>query len=377
MQHLTCRLALFAVLAGCGESPVQPEPTSQPADHIIATSDTALHIGGQAQLSAVVRTATFDTLDVPVAFSTSSGHIDVTASGFVTAVSYGVAEVEVRAAGLSESVTIGVVPPGRFTSYELDPAFQSGRYRVIVTNTDGSGLRHVLSTLSHGQPSWMPDGRRILFDADPAVLILEPGFTPQEVPPPAGAAEYWAPKNPVAGADGEWIYFDARVPVAGVSYGREIWRVRPNGEGYERVGPPGSLTERDVRPSPSPEGDRVVYVNEIAAGGPSLFKDVASGAVDTLDIRGDRPRWSPNGQWIAFQSSSGVEIARPDGSERQIVSPGSRPVWSPDGAWLAFAVDPNEATFFHLSSGVTTRSPGMPVGNDWARPTIDLAAHSN
>jgi Tol biopolymer transport system component len=55
---------------------------------------------------------------------------------------------------------------------------------------------------------------------------------------------------------------------------------------------------------------------------------------------GERPAWSADGKWIAFQSTSGIELARPDGSGRHSVrttSFASYPAWSPDSRHLTFA----------------------------------------
>jgi len=48
-----------------------------------------------------------------------------------------------------------------------------------------------------------------------------------------------------------------------------------------------------------------------------------------------RPAWSPDGQWIAYQSTAGIRIVRPDGAGmRRIATPdesASYPMWTPDG----------------------------------------------
>lgn len=71
---------------------------------------------------------------------------------------------------------------------------------------------------------------------------------------------------------------------------------------------------------------------------------VGPGQLDTS------PTWSPDGSWLAFETKSAdgiaICIARPDGSERRIVSKmlswNRYPRWSADGTQLAYAGNPIE-----------------------------------
>ena len=96
----------------------------------------------------------------------------------------------------------------------------------------------------------------------------------------------------------------------------------------------------------------------MAAGRPSS-EDVDSRSRQQARKRGSaptrrvprRPRWSPDGQWVAFfgrvGDSSGVAVAHADGSGIRFIAPvsgtnhvlpsmGERVAWSPDGKRLAF-----------------------------------------
>jgi dipeptidyl aminopeptidase/acylaminoacyl peptidase len=109
----------------------------------------------------------------------------------------------------------------------------------------------------------------------------------------------------------------------------------------------------------SPDGKRVAYAvtRRDGAGRPSSeawIRDLSTGRDARLGTDGTKasgPRWSPDGQWLAFfgrvGDSSGVAVAHADGSAIRFIasvsgtnhvlpSMGERVAWSPDGKRLAF-----------------------------------------
>lgn len=101
----------------------------------------------------------------------------------------------------------------------------------------------------------------------------------------------------------------------------------------------------------SPDGSRVAYAvtNNDQPGRPYSQTWIIN--VDTRQSvrvgRASSPRWSPNGQWIAYLTGEGVTIAKPDGTGATTLAPiagtnhplpssGDRLTWSPDSKSIAF-----------------------------------------
>ncbi len=102
----------------------------------------------------------------------------------------------------------------------------------------------------------------------------------------------------------------------------------------------------------SPDGSRVAYavVNNDQPGRPyseTWIMKLDSRETVRLAGRASTPRWSPDGQWIAYQSGEGLAIVKPDGSGKVLLAPiggtnhplpssGDRLTWSPNSKSIAF-----------------------------------------
>ena len=133
-----------------------------------------------------------------------------------------------------------------------------------------------------------------------------------------------------------------------------IYVMNPDGSGQM---PLTSEASNDQRADLSPDGSRIVFASNRSSGVVTGHFEIFVMNSEGRDVRqltstpttstNTWPRWSPNGDWIAFQSTaiggtSQIFAIRPDGTElTQVTKSGVNqfPAWSPDGTRLAVRRD--------------------------------------
>jgi TolB protein len=202
-------------------------------------------------------------------------------------------------------------PLTRFDAPVLYPAFSpdgariaftarlDGSDDIFVMNLDGTGLRRLTGhPASESLPIWTPDGSQIAFISDwrglPTAYLIDVN-SPSSAP-------LWQPITSTR------AYFDH----FGVS----------------------------------PDRAMIAYVSA-QDGKTDIFTRARSGSETRITELGSafNPIWSPDSQWIAFESIAGgsldIYIAPADGSAPPInltdhPAPDYSPAWSPDGRAIAF-----------------------------------------
>ena len=182
---------------------------------------------------------------------------------------------------------------------------------IFVMNADGSGQTNLTDDPARdGYPSWSPDGSKIVFqtDRDDSGLIIL-GVLPEDL----GTEIYsmdadgsdptrlsWSPEddvNPSWSPDGSKIVFQ--------SYrdgDAEIYTMNPDGTGQTRLT---NHPDADTFPTWSPDGDWISF-HSYRDGNPEIYKMTAAGTFTTRLTTSTEwdwgPSWSPDGSQIVFQS---------------------------------------------------------------------------
>jgi len=227
-------------------------------------------------------------------------------------------------------------------------AFASERFglpQIFRIDLDGGNLFQ-LTDISDGacQPSWSPDGERLLFTS----------------PCRDKRDEYRNAAIYVMNADGSGIsplislvggVFDADWAEQGITFTYlennlpSLWMAGPDGSAPVKIS---RGTSRDRQASWSPGGDRLTLMNTSRAGSATIFWVFADGSFNgsnpdqvTRDQVANEPSWSPLGNLIAYVSGLHIWIVPWDSVGFGAVritdkGPNDGPAWSPDGQWIAF-----------------------------------------
>lgn len=192
------------------------------------------------------------------------------------------------------------------------------------------------------KPAFAPDGRAIAVVSSEeggrhGLFLVRPG-----VPGALSLTRGLDVRGPAPtfSADGNWVLFTCyRSDAAGRTM-PEVWRVPVLGGRAELVLEKAAAAHQDR------SGERLVF-SRVGTDGTSVVVRDADGSEQTVAEVGFWPRWSPDGEWIAYTTSdpeggSGdLFVVRPNGAERRKLTRGPWQFygldWTPRAEGVVFA----------------------------------------
>jgi eukaryotic-like serine/threonine-protein kinase len=176
---------------------------------------------------------------------------------------------------------------------------------------------------------------------------------------------------PAISADGRTLVFSANRDGGGLDI--YLQRMSEGGGGEQRVLRLTDDPSDEREPDLSPDGTTVAFRSERLAGG--IYSVPADGSAPARWIanQGRRPRYSPDGKWLAFwartlraeELGSIYVMPASGGPPRRLVPnfyTALLPVWSPDGKWLLFLGSRKKGDW--LDFWVVPREGGEPENID-------------
>jgi hypothetical protein len=287
-----------------------------PARTIVTPQDTAVYVGGSYPLRVATEDRLGNRLDVPVSLASDAPEI-ATAGASVTGQAIGRTRVMVTTAAGQTPAYVSVVPRGTLAANYGPDAY--------VFELDGSGYHRFYPFLNAtvrdvrwitgGGGVWLEDGSVYVYTPSSGGRWLATSFRGVET------------RSPRASRDGQWVFY--------VGLRRDDYyliehvaaRVRVDGTGYQAIGGEDMLV-----PSPSPTGDRVVYMS---ADGYVGLRNIE--AWTGWNLPGGWPEWS-HGDSIAYIHAGSIHLVSSAGEGKRQVGDGTSYHgsldWSPDDEWI-------------------------------------------
>jgi TolB protein len=262
---------------------------------------------------------------------------------------------------------------------------RSGDYEIHAMNADGTGVVQLTKAVGDdSDPTWSPDGKRILFTSDRDHQDSNPQKVSSEIY--VMNADGSAPKrlttnefqdwSPHWSPDGKQIVYASSLTEPGNNF--DVFTMNADGTGRKNLTPgPG----RDFIPLWSPNG-KIVFSSDDDGEYDLYVMDADGGPVTKLfeDPHSDHPSsWSPNGEQLLFrrfdpsESHTNLYVVNADGSNVRQLTTGAGlfdccAVWSPDGKQIAFASDRNGTHDIFVMNSDGSNQRVLLGGSPWESP---------
>jgi TolB protein len=251
-------------------------------------------------------------------------------------------------------------------------------YDLFTMRGDGSDVRRVTDEDQYEfDPSWSPDGKRIVFlrifpggfgFPQTAVHVVDGsgGAATRITSPTAGTDD----NDPEWSPDGTWIVFSRSLSASGLP-DAELYMCRPDGAGLIQLTRLGGW---NGDPDWSPDGSWIAFAH---SGELWVIRPDGTDA-RSLGLRGSSPSWSPDGSRIAYLGAIGnvlrLLVASADGSDHRVVSwdvepMSSAPTWSPDATRLIYEGKDGELHAIAIDGAARvdlTQTFGRDADPDWS-----------
>jgi WD40 repeat protein len=197
-------------------------------------------------------------------------------------------------------------------------------YSLEANGTDlQSILKNKMEMYGAADASFSPDGVRLVFGNYHMYIVNADGSNLAPVNVNYGHySPSWSPQGLIVTSSQATIPFN-------------LWVMNPDGSGLRRLTNHPDVYEEC--PRWSPDGDQVAYEADTGIWTVGFY---GSGATRVTTRKGC-PAWSPDGQWIVFLTQSELRRVKADGTGEEsvvtdVVQGLGSPDISPDGEWIAF-----------------------------------------